>query len=52
MRRLLVLALTLAAPAGAQSLYEASSSLDLHPCELSALSCTTLTLPLEPLAAS
>lgn len=45
--RALALALGLAAPAGAQSLYEASSALDLHPCELSALSCTTLTLPLD-----
>lgn len=47
MLRALALALTLAAPAQAQSLYEATSDLDLAPCELSTLSCTTLTLPLD-----
>jgi pimeloyl-ACP methyl ester carboxylesterase len=36
-----------AAPAQAQSLYEAAAGLDLFPCDLSNLSCTTLTLPLD-----
>ena len=39
------------APAVAEpSLFDAAASLDLVPCELSNLSCTTLTLPLDHLA--
>ncbi|MDX5351155.1 MAG: alpha/beta hydrolase [Paracoccaceae bacterium] len=45
--RALALDLALAGPAQAKSLYEASSSLDLFPCELSSLHCTTLTPPLD-----
>jgi pimeloyl-ACP methyl ester carboxylesterase len=50
--RFLAVALGLmAAPAVAQtSLFEASAGLELEPCKLSALSCTTLTLPLDHLA--
>ncbi len=47
MLRALALALILAAPAQAQSLYEATSDLDFAPCQLSSLYCTTLTLPLD-----
>ena len=50
MRHALFALALLAAPAQAQSLYEAASGLDLFPCDLSALSCTTLTLPLDHLA--
>lgn len=43
-----VLALAcLAAPAQAQSLYEASSALELFPCVMSSLSCATITMPLD-----
>ena len=45
--RSFALALTLASPAQAQSLYEATSDLDLYPCEMSTLSCATLRLPLD-----
>ena len=37
----------LSAPAQAQSLSEAAAGLDLFTCDASALSCTTLTLPLD-----
>jgi pimeloyl-ACP methyl ester carboxylesterase len=48
MRHALTLALgLLSAPASAQSLHDATAGLDLFPCDLSALSCTTLTLPLD-----
>jgi pimeloyl-ACP methyl ester carboxylesterase len=47
--RPLALALTLlAAPVAAgPSLFDATAGMDLFPCELSSLSCTTLTLPLD-----
>lgn len=47
MRHALLALACLAAPAQAQSLYEASFGLDLVPCEMSSLSCATLTLPLD-----
>lgn len=47
MRHALFALALFAAPAQAQSLYEAASGLDLFPCDLSDLSCTTLTLPLD-----
>jgi pimeloyl-ACP methyl ester carboxylesterase len=47
MRHTLFALACLAAPAQAQSLYEAASGLDLFPCAQSSLSCATLTLPLD-----
>jgi pimeloyl-ACP methyl ester carboxylesterase len=47
MRHALLALACLAAPAQAQSLFDATSGLDLVPCEMSSLSCTTLTLPLD-----
>lgn len=50
MRHALIALALFAAPVQAQSLYEAAAGLDLFPCDLSELSCTTLTLPLDHLA--
>ena len=52
MRPELIVALTLAfglltTPVLSQSLREAAQGLELEPCEMSSLSCTTLTLPLD-----
>lgn len=48
MRPILLALGLLATPACADtSLFDATSGLDLHPCELSTLSCTTLTVPLD-----
>ncbi|MCU0827870.1 MAG: alpha/beta hydrolase [Tabrizicola sp.] len=47
MRHILFALACLAAPAQAQSLYEATSDLATFPCEASSLTCTKLTLPLD-----
>ncbi|MBL9051916.1 MAG: alpha/beta hydrolase [Tabrizicola sp.] len=48
MRNALLALTLLAAPASAEvALHEAASGLDLFPCELSGLSCTSLTVPLD-----
>ncbi|WP_136646326.1 alpha/beta fold hydrolase [Tabrizicola sp. YIM 78059] len=51
MRRLALAAALFANPAAAEvSLFEATAGLELFPCEMSTLSCTTLTLPLDHMA--
>jgi pimeloyl-ACP methyl ester carboxylesterase len=51
MRPILLAAALLAAPAAAEtSLFDATAGMELSPCELSTLSCTTLTLPLDHFA--
>ena len=51
MRLILLAAALLAAPAAAEtSLFDATAGMELSPCELSTLSCTTLTLPLDHFA--
>lgn len=47
MRAALFALACLATPAQAQGLFDATAGLDLQPCEMSSLSCTTLTLPLD-----
>jgi pimeloyl-ACP methyl ester carboxylesterase len=47
MRHSLLAFALLSAPASAQSLHDAVGGLDLFPCDGSALSCTTLTMPLD-----
>lgn len=48
MRSLALAAALLASPAAAEvSLFDATAGLELVPCEMSTLSCTTLTLPLD-----
>jgi pimeloyl-ACP methyl ester carboxylesterase len=48
MRPIVLVAALLASPAAAEtSLFDATAGLDLVPCELSTLSCTTLTMPLD-----
>lgn len=51
MRPIALAAILFVSPAAAEvSLFEATAGLELVPCEMSSLSCTTLTLPLDHLA--